>query len=534
MPLVPHERLPPCPEEDIIYRISTHDVGTASSGSTPGVLVADRAVTIERPTGAPKSPRWQSSYTRWLVLTDLLVILASVYGAQFLRFGIIGSTENVGMDWRWDITLSYTGLSALLTVVWMMALQVADTRECRVIGAGFTEYKRVIDSTVWTFGVFAILDVMFKVSAARGYLFIAFPLGLALLLTSRFLWRKWMHAQRRLGRFQYRAIVVGDYAKSAHVGRQIVRQPNAEYRIVGAVTDPGPAEKSSLLGVVRPTRTYSISTIMTLIDDVKADTLILTSSDTLEPASMRRLGWALEEQGVELVVAPALTDIAGPRIHTRPVAGLPLLHIEFPEFDGRKYWVKRAFDIVVSAALIVLLSPVLAAVALAVKLTSPGPLLFKHTRIGQNGQPFQMLKFRSMVVNADAQLKELLAQQGTDGKPLFKVRNDPRITPVGKFIRKYSLDELPQLFNALLGTMSLVGPRPQVEGEVALYDNAAARRLLVKPGLTGLWQVSGRSNLAWEDALRLDLYYVENWSLSGDIVILFRTVKAVVTPDGAV
>ncbi len=526
--------MPTSTKETTIHRPPGVDITLTSLETPPRTLDSGAFDTPEATAPRAKTRHWQSAYTRWLALSDLVVILAAVYGAQFVRFSILGTEESLATGGRWDVEISYTAFSFCLALVWMLALQVADAREYRVIGAGYTEYKRVVDSTVWTFGVLAILDVTLKISVVRGYLIIAFPLGLGLLLLSRFLWRKWVHAQRRLGQFQYRAIVVGDYAKSAHVGRQIARQRNPEYRIVGAVTERMDSEDVELLGVVRPTRKYALSTITMLIDEVDADTLILTSSDTLEPAKMRRLGWALEERGVELVVAPALTDIAGPRIHTRPVAGLPLIHIEFPEFTGRKYWVKRAFDIAASAMLILALSPVLIAVALAVKLTSPGPVLFHHTRIGQNGEPFKMWKFRSMVDNADAQLKQLLEEQGTSDRPLFKVQNDPRITPVGRFIRKYSLDELPQLFNSLVGTMSLVGPRPQVEGEVALYDNAAARRLLVKPGLTGLWQVSGRSNLAWEDALRLDLYYVENWSLTSDVIILFRTFKAVVTPDGAV
>ncbi|MDF2994129.1 MAG: gumD, partial [Microbacterium sp.] len=173
---------------------------------------------------------------------------------------------------------------------------------------------------------------------------------------------------------------------------------------------------------------------------------------------------------------------------------------------------------------------VLIAVAIAVSTTSSGPLLYRQQRIGQHGRPFSMLKFRSMRVGAERELKALLDAQGTSEKPLFKVKDDPRITPVGRFIRKYSLDELPQLFNVLGGSMSIVGPRPQIAAEVALYTDAARRRLLARPGLTGLWQVSGRSSLDWEDAVRLDLYYVENWSLVGDLAILAKTAKAVLAP----
>jgi exopolysaccharide biosynthesis polyprenyl glycosylphosphotransferase len=245
---------------------------------------------------------------------------------------------------------------------------------------------------------------------------------------------------------------------------------------------------------------------------------------------VKQISWALEPGRQHLVLAPSITDIAGPRLHTRPVAGLPLVHVETPKFSRGQRFAKRSFDIVAATLLIFLASPVLLAVATGVKATSPGPLLFRQERIGLRGIPFQMLKFRSMRVGADAELKALLDAQGTSERPLFKVKDDPRITSIGRFIRKYSLDELPQLFNVLGGSMSLVGPRPQVAAEVALYTDAARRRLLARPGITGLWQVSGRSSLDWDQTVRLDLYYVENWSLLGDIAILAKTVKTVVSP----
>ncbi|MCA1305494.1 exopolysaccharide biosynthesis polyprenyl glycosylphosphotransferase [Microbacterium esteraromaticum] len=230
---------------------------------------------------------------------------------------------------------------------------------------------------------------------------------------------------------------------------------------------------------------------------------------------------------------PSLTDVAGPRIHTRPVAGLPLIHVEYPRFEGRQRLAKRSFDIIGSLALIVLFAPVMAAVAVAVKATSKGPVFYSQERVGLRGKPFRMFKFRSMIVGADDHLQSLLDQQGTSDQPLFKVTDDPRITPVGRFIRRYSLDELPQFFNALLGTMSLVGPRPQRAAEVELYDDDAHRRLHMKPGITGLWQVGGRSDLSWNDAIRLDLYYVENWSVASDVIVVARTAAAVVKPSGA-
>jgi exopolysaccharide biosynthesis polyprenyl glycosylphosphotransferase len=264
-----------------------------------------------------------------------------------------------------------------------------------------------------------------------------------------------------------------------------------------------------------------------------ADTVMFTSSDHLTPERMRRLSWELERGGQRLILSPSLNDVAGRRIQTQPVAGLPLIHIEAPTYTGPQRVVKRAIDLVGSAFLLVVLSPLLVVAAIAVKATSRGPVFYVQERIGRTGNSFGILKFRSMVRDADARLGELLAAQGTGSSPLFKIHEDPRLTRVGRVLRRYSIDELPQLLNVFRGEMSLVGPRPQRPAEVALYDNAARRRLAVRPGMSGLWQVSGRSRLSWEEALRLDLYYIENWSLAADLVILWRTARAVVGSDGA-
>ncbi|HEX6872569.1 MAG TPA: sugar transferase, partial [Micromonosporaceae bacterium] len=247
---------------------------------------------------------------------------------------------------------------------------------------------------------------------------------------------------------------------------------------------------------------------------------------------LRRLGWQMEGTGIDLVLAPALTDVAGPRIHTRPVAGLPLIHVESPEFSGVRKAVKGLVDRSLALLALILLSPVFLVVAIAIRLDSRGPVFFRQTRVGLGGQEFGVFKFRSMVVDADNMLDELSQYNETDGL-MFKMRRDPRVTRVGAFLRKWSLDELPQLLNVVSGEMSLIGPRPPLPSEVAWYDQDVARRLLVKPGMTGLWQVSGRSDLSWEDGIRLDLYYVENWSLATDLTILWKTVGAVVRRRGA-
>jgi exopolysaccharide biosynthesis polyprenyl glycosylphosphotransferase len=232
------------------------------------------------------------------------------------------------------------------------------------------------------------------------------------------------------------------------------------------------------------------------------------------------------------VVAPALTDIAGPRVHVRPVSGLQLLYVEQPEFTGPTWAMKEAFDRALAALALTVLSPVMGLIALAIRLTSPGPVVFRQVRVGRDGAVFTVYKFRTMVVDAERHLEALWDLNDGNGV-LFKLKDDPRVTPVGRFLRRLSLDELPQLWNVLIGSMSLVGPRPALPDEAERYGRSTARRLLVKPGITGLWQVSGRSDLSWEDSVRLDLYYVENWSFAGDIQILWKTLSAVVRAHGA-
>lgn len=479
-----------------------------------------------RASEAVKRNSWQRSYAVRLFFTDILVVVAAVFGAHYFWFG----DESIDLAAQDAPAIGYTTISFFLVGAWMVVLDVFATRDHKVIGSGTLEYKRVADATIWLFGLFAIIAFLFKIELARGYFLTALPVGMALLFISRWAWRQWLRRQQESEQFVSRALLMGERLKSAHVAKTIKRTPGTGLLLVGALTRAGTMAKGPVEGIEV---LGGYSDLLNAVDAARADTVILTGADEISPDDMRRIGWELEARNIELIVAPALTDIAGPRIHARPVAGLPLIHVSYPTLEGAKRVYKRAFDIFGSGLLILLGSPVLIAVAVAVKRSGPGDILYRQVRIGRRGKEFGMLKFRSMVQDADDQLESLLDAQGTSDTPLFKVTNDPRITPVGKFLRKYSLDEIPQLFNVFFGEMSLVGPRPQRAAEVALYDDAAHRRLIMKPGMSGLWQVSGRSNLSWDDSIRLDLYYVENWSLTADIVILFRTVRAVVTPEGA-
>ncbi|MFJ4076172.1 sugar transferase [Curtobacterium sp. NPDC089991] len=470
---------------------------------------------------------WAKNYARRLVITDILVLIWVVFGVQIAWFGFDSAAVSGSVA---DLAIGYTAVSLAIIVAWLVVLAIYDTRDHRYVGTGSAEYRRIVDASIRLFAFVAIVAYVFKIDLARGYIFIAFPLGILVLMLSRWIWRQWLNAQRHSGRFSAQVLLVGSRSSVEHLAGELARHPEEGYRVVAACVPDGVIGET-LAGMNVPI-VGRIPDALAALNSSGADTVAVTSSEELGAQAVRELSWGLDGGRQHLIVAPSLTQINGPRIHTRPVAGLPLIHVEMPRYEGSTHLLKRTFDVVGSALLVTLLSPVLLVLALLVKLTSAGPVLYRQERIGQNGEPFRMLKFRSMRVNADDELAALLARQGTSDQPLFKVENDPRVTSIGRFLRRHSLDEFPQLFNVLKGSMSLVGPRPQREGEVAMYDDAARRRLLLKPGMSGLWQVGGRSSLGWEDAIRLDLYYVENWSMTGDLVILWRTVKAVLQPGG--
>ncbi|RFA18748.1 sugar transferase [Subtercola boreus] len=479
--------------------------------------------------GGPRA-RWQRTYATRLRVTDTILVILVVVAAQLIQFGWAApSVAPIGFYEGPD--LSYPILSVLIVIAWLVLLVLYGTRETRLIGSGAPEYKAVFNAGIALFGVVAVLAVFFKADLGRGYLLLTVPVGTAILVLARWLHREWLQSQRKKGLMSSGVILVGSDETASHVALQLLRAPSAGYRIVGACLVES-TTSTHVSGTDIPVL-GGIESALVSLETTEADTLVVTDSTVLSPEGMRELGWSLEPGRHHLVMAPSLTGVSGPRIHTRPVAGLPLIHVEIPRFDGGKWIVKRLFDIVVSSLLLIVLLPAFVVVGLLVKLTSRGPVFYGQERIGLNGEPFAMIKFRSMSDGADAQLQQLLQEQGTSDVPLFKVKDDPRVTRVGRVLRKYSIDEFPQLINVFLGEMSLVGPRPQREGEVALYDSVARRRLLLKPGMSGLWQVSGRSNLSWEDAIRLDLYYVENWSIFGDLSILLRTVRQVVMPEGA-
>lgn len=459
---------------------------------------------------------WQRRYAALVICVDALIVAVTVFGTQVVWLG--PHPQDVS-----SAPVTYTTVSAVLGATWLAALSLFGTRAPRVIGYGVVEYRLVVAASAQLFGIVAIVAYLGGVELSRGYFLLSLPAGTVLLLLGRLSCRAWLTSRRRRGAMSARVVLVGGAAENARVAADVAREADAGLHVVGMHT-LGPDIDATGWTEDDARR---LQERLTALD---ADTVLVTGGPGLTAHEIRRIGWSLEPGSHHLVVAVNLTDVAGPRIHTRPVSGLPLVHVETPRYSVAQRVLKRGFDIVVSAALLLVLSPALAVLSLLVRASGPGPVLYRQERIGHGGRPFGMMKFRSMVDGADARLGELLAAQGRDGSPLFKVDDDPRVTPLGRVLRKYSLDELPQLFNVLGGSMSLVGPRPQREAEVAFYDDDARRRLIVRPGMSGLWQVSGRSALTWEDAIRLDLFYVENWSLMGDVLILLRTFKAVFAP----
>ncbi|WP_317228732.1 sugar transferase [Clavibacter sp. MX14-G9D] len=478
-----------------------------------------------------RSHAWRRTYALGLVITDLLVLVWVVFGVQIAWFGF--ETSDITFDGNVEgLTVSYTTLSIVIIACWMAALGLYGTRSYRVLGTGPQEYRLILDATVRLFGIVAIVAFLFRIEFARGYIIIALPLGVVTLVLSRWMWRQWLNMQRTRGKYSSRVLLIGSESSTDFLARELARQPYAGYLVVGACIPSG-VIAATLPGTGVPVL-GKLDDLQAAMKAVDADTIVIASNDELSPERIRELSWSLEPGRQHLVVAPSLTDIGGPRIHTRPVAGLPLIHVETPRYEGSKLFAKRAFDIFASALILLVTSPLLLVVAMTVRLSTPGPVLFRQERVGINGRPFQMLKFRTMVTDAEARLLELEKQARDAGNSvLFKMKDDPRVTPIGRFLRRYSLDELMQLINVLNGSMSLVGPRPPLVREVAAYETKVHRRFLVKPGITGLWQVSGRSNLSWEDSVRLDLYYVENWSIVGDLVILWKTARAVLAREGA-
>ncbi len=487
----------------------------------PGIGAIDAAAP---PRG---EPLWQLRYSRVLVITDTAAVLGAMAAALTLRFGFPAPGSHPNHE--------YLKISLAIAVAWLASLSINNSRSHRVVGTGAEEYRRVCLGTMWVFGGTAIVSMLLKLEIARGYLVIALPVGLFLLVGSRWFARRIIaRERRRYGHCVTRVLVVGSPTTAIQLAAALARDPGCGYQVSGIHLNGPNTPKTLQIPRIGSVPAFGAELCITdAVLTTKSHAVAVAPSEQLHGSEMREVSWELEKLNVDLLVAPGVIDVAGPRLHMRPIAGLPLIHVEKPSYHGAKRFQKRLFDVGFAGAIMLLSSPLLAVVGLAVKLTSKGSVFYRQERVGLDGQPFEMVKFRTMVDGADQMLDEVIDLNEFRGGVLFKARNDPRVTPVGRFMRKYSLDELPQFINVLRGDMSVVGPRPPLATEVESYSHDVRRRLLVRPGITGLWQISGRSDLSWEDSVRLDLYYVENWSMMADILIAFKTAKAVLSHDGA-
>ena len=465
----------------------------------------------------------QHAYVQLLRISDALVLCGVVASSQVLRFG----NDAVHLT-----GLPYWSVSLLIVAVWMMCLHIFKTHSLRFIGLGSEEYRRVWTATFAMFGGVAIVSTALQLEVARGYLALAFPLGLVALTASRRLMRRYIALQQRNGRFVHAIVLVGQLEAVREFAQSLLRHPSHGYNVVAVCAPDGDSGDAVVLPGFGEVPLYPRTAgVANAVVASGADTVALLSGE-LTANEIRDLSWQLEKLHVDLVVSPGMADVAGPRLTLRPTGGLPLIFVDKPQYEGAKRFQKRAFDVCFSLMLLLCAAPLMVAAAVRIKTYDGGPIFYLSERIGLDGVPFQMIKFRTMVVGADRQLASIAHLSDSDGA-LFKMRQDPRVTPVGKLLRRYSIDELPQFINVLRGEMSVVGPRPPLASEVDAYDAPVRRRLLVRPGITGLWQISGRSDLSWEDSVRLDLSYVENWSTLADFAIAAGTLRAVIRARGA-
>ncbi len=471
------------------------------------------------------SAPWHTAYRRATLVTDAVILISAVLLAEFLRFGM----ETAMPAGR---SVTYTVLGVGIATLWWVALQIDGAADIRVLGHGPAEYRRVVHASVMAFGILAIGTLLIKQDLSRGYLAIAFPVGLVGLLMGRKFLRTWLIRRRQAGAMTTNVLIIGGTRSAQSIDTYFARHPGAGFRVTG-VWVPDEADMGQRW-LQSPNRFVPIlDSSRSLVDALQisgAAGVIVTDTEHLGPDGLKTLTWELQTHNVDLMVSPNVIDVATPRITLRNVGSMPFLHLEKPQYEGATRWGKVLFDKAFASAALLALSPILVCAAIAVRLTSKGPVLYRSERIGVGGAPFEMLKFRSMVADAEGRKSNLESDQNG---VLFKMKADPRVTRVGKVLRRYSIDELPQLINVLRGDMSVVGPRPPLRAEVEQYDESVGRRLLVKQGITGLWQVSGRSDLSWDDTVRLDLDYVENWSLARDFQIISRTVRAVFRAGGA-
>lgn len=462
--------------------------------------------------------RWERRFRWCLRVSDHLLLFISV-GAALLLQTLIAT-----------ISPHSVIAAGVLVALWSFFLAGMRSRENHCLGSGAIEYQRVAHATGLAFGAVSVWALFVGWEGDRVLLFASLPIGLSALLLSRWGWRRWLRLQRRDGEYCSRVLVVGERRDVVYVVNALAAEDTG-FNVVGATligADRRPVSASSQ----RVPLHGSIDRVKEAAAAIYADTIVIATRPENDPDFIRELSWKLEGTAANLLLSNQVTDVVGPRVSFRPVDGLPMLQIRIPSYEGGHYLLKRGLDITVALSALVAIAFMTPLIALAIKLDSSGSVFFSQARVGKDGKFFKMYKFRTMSQDAEQHLNELMAQNEGSGV-LFKLRSDPRITRVGRLLRSLSIDELPQFWNVLRGDMSVVGPRPPLPTEVIAYDGEVVRRLYVKPGITGPWQVGGRSDLSWEDSVRLDLSYVENWSVMNDLQIIWRTARVVAQREGA-
>ena len=460
---------------------------------------------------------WTSYYLRAAAGLDCLSALAGGFLGFEIRF-----------DGHAYQSVVYLAVSTLLPVLWIASVALAGGYDARLIGVGSDEFRKILNAAVGLTAGIALCSYAARLEFLRGYLVLALPVTAAFDLLARYWLRQQLYRRRRSGRYMRRTVAVGHAAPVADLMAMLRRDSHHGLSVVAACMVSG-----SQQGEIDGIPIYSgLESVGSAVRRFNADTVAVLASPEMNGARLRDLAWDLEKTGTEMYVASALLDVVGPRTTIRPVAGLPLLHVGHPELAGTRQVIKGVFDRVLATLALILLSPLFTVIALAIVIVDGRPVFFRQVRVGRDEQAFRLWKFRTMVADAEARKAELLAHNEGTGT-LFKMRRDPRVTRTGVALRRWSLDELPQLFNVVLGEMSLVGPRPAQAAKTAKHGDRMRRRLAVKPGITGLWQVSGRSDLSWDEEQRLEERYVDNWSLALDVQILWKTLSAVLRGSGA-
>ena len=473
------------------------------------------------------------SYAAAVGLIDFAVLSTVTLITYLVSYGDFQNLDNIENEGTLRVTLSPQFLGAVLLVSWLISLSVFKSRDLKIVGSDFSEYKRVFNASLAVIGGLAFTALFFKVDVSRVYVTSILVFGTLSLLISRKICRSWLKKQRRAGKYRRRVALYGPIQELEIELKKYSEMKELEFDPVMTITDNN-LLKIRYLDTLKE-KEVDLEHFAEVLDASGVEVVQVVGSSPSAARMHKSIYRALDGWNISLVISPAITDVANSKLTTRVIAGSPLMEISTTKFTGPQYVVKQVLDLVLGTIAFLVSSPIVLVAALLVKLEDKGPAFFKQTRVGLNGKEFTMYKIRSMKVGAELEHAELQAANldNATNTNMYKNPEDPRVTKVGKCIRKYSIDELPQFLNVLRGDMSMVGPRPPMTTEVQEWKTHETRRLLVKPGVTGPWQIGGRSLLTWEETVAIDLEYVENWTVLKDLSIVLRTILFVLKGRGA-